>query len=721
MSESSTKSTANGVDNSGPQLTARSLRWWLQRFGTLGLFIAAGLLLIVALGLAQRLGWIGTEGLAGGAGAGDAEQETYTCPMHPQIRQPGPGRCPICGMALAPAASTGTDLDQLAVTIEIAQRRLANIQTETVTQQPVTSTIRTIGSIEIDESRQSTIASYIDGRVERLFADYTGVEVDKGDHLAVVYSPQLYSAQVEYVEAKNVLSKSGGAALASIRDAQEKLIANSRQRLVELGMTPEQMQELDTSGEAKSRLTIYSPIGGTVIEKLAEEGKYVSAGEPIYRIANLSTVWLMLELYPEDASRIRFGQLVRAELTSLPGRKLSGRVAFIDPRVDKANRTVGVRVEFKNDAGELRPGDYAQATIDIPIGPQGDVYDSELAGKWISPMHPQVIQDAPGDCPICGMKLVPTSRYGYTEQPVAQPTSITVPRSALLMAGEHSVVYVETEPGRFELRKVTLGPILRDGAIILDGVKPGEQVATSGNFLIDSQMQLAGNPSLIDPTKAEPKLDETMTEEMIAALSELSPEDRALAESQRICPVTKMPLGSMGAPPKVDVNGQIVFICCKGCEAPLLEDPQTHLANLTAGNTSHQVDPEIAAALAKLSPADRAIAQRQRICPVADFPLGSMGTPKKVDVNGTPVFICCEGCRASLLEEPGKYLAKLATAGDSQDSSDSSPMDLPPIGTPKSLEPQSGLPPIEAPQAIIEGASQERVEPVAELPMEIVR
>ncbi len=480
---------------------AKSIRWWIFRFGNIGLFIGAGILLIVLLGLAQRTGWIQAGGSGAAVSSDDANQEIHTCPMHPQIRQPGPGRCPICGMPLVPAAATGADLDQLAVSIEPAQRRLANIKTAKVTQQPVLTTIRTIGSIEIDESRQATIASYIDGRVERLFADYTGVEVDKGDHLAVVYSPQLYSAQVEYLEAKSTLSKTGDATLASVREAQAELVANSRQRLVELGMTTEQLKELDSSNEAKSRLTIYAPFGGTVIEKLAEEGKYISAGEPIYRIANLSMVWLMLELYPEDASRIRFGQIVQAELASHPGRTLTGRVAFIDPRVDKRNRTVGVRVEFKNEKGELRPGDYAQAAIEIPIGPQGEIYDAELAGKWISPMHPQVILDQPGDCPICGMKLVPTSRYGYSNQPVDQPLSVVVPRSALLMAGEHSVVYVETEMGRFELRNVTLGPVLKDNAIVLDGLKPGEEVATSGNFLIDSQMQLAGKPSLIDPTR----------------------------------------------------------------------------------------------------------------------------------------------------------------------------------------------------------------------------
>ena len=136
---------------------------------------------------------------------------------------------------------------------------------------------------------------------------------------------------------------------------------------------------------------------------------------------------------------------------------------------------------------------------------------------------------------------------------------------------------MEIEPGRFEIRQVVLGPSCGEQIVILSGVEKGEHVATRGNFLIDSQMQLAGNPSLIDPTKAEPTMSETMSEEMIAALSGLSPEDRALAERQRICPVTEMPLGSMGAPPKVDVNGQTIFICCNGCRKSLLADPQKYL------------------------------------------------------------------------------------------------------------------------------------------------
>jgi Cu(I)/Ag(I) efflux system membrane fusion protein len=477
-------------------------------------------LLIVMLGLAQRIGWLREAPLAVAGGSAGAET-IFTCPMHPQIRQPTRGRCPICGMELVPAASAGANLDALSVTIEPAQRRLANIQTAAVRTEAIDSEIQSVGRIAIDESRMATIASYIDGRIERLFADYTGVTIAKGDHLAVVYSPQLFAAQVEYLEAARALPATGG--IAAVVTAQLGLVENTRQRLREFGMTDEQMRQLDQSGVAQSRLTIYAPQGGTVVEKLVVEGTYVKAGDPIYRIAELSTVWLMLELFPRDASRIRFGQKVQAAMQSLPGESFTGRVAFIDPVVDPATRTVGVRVELLND-GRLRPGDYATATIVLPIGPQGDVYDADLAGKWISPMHPQIIRDTAGDCPICGMPLVPTSQYGYAKTPVPQPVSLVVPRTAVLMAGEKSVVYVESKPGVFEIRPVTIGAILKDTIAVTSGLKDGESVATSGNFLIDSQMQLSGKPSLIDAGKAAAAPPPPQRDEPLAFAEGIKPE-----------------------------------------------------------------------------------------------------------------------------------------------------------------------------------------------------
>lgn len=488
------------------QKSAGRFAWLAWRLLPLGAFLAVVIALIVAFGVAQRWGWLPAP-QNGSSQNGTARGVIFTCAMHPQIRQPGPGRCPICGMALVPASTvSGADLNELSVTVEPAQRRLANIETDKVASGPLMDSLQTIGAIAIDESRQATIAAYIDGRLERLFADYTGVDIAKGDHLAVIYSPQLYAAQVEYVEARQALTTSG--TLPAVRRAQESLAASTRQRLREFGMTDEQIAELEQTAKPQSRLTIYAPQGGTVIQKQAVEGNYVQAGDPIYRIAELSTVWLMLQLFPEDASRIRFGQRVRAVVQSKPEDKLVGRVAFIDRTVDPETRTVGVRVELLNEERRLRPGDYAQARIDFPIGPQGQVYDADLAAKWISPMHPQIIRDEPGQCPICGMDLVPTSKYGFAEQPVPQPQSLYVPRAAVLLAGGSSVVYVETEPGRFEIRPVKVGPILSDKIVILEGLKAGETVATAGNFLIDSQMQLAGKPSLIDVSRAIAKKEQ---------------------------------------------------------------------------------------------------------------------------------------------------------------------------------------------------------------------
>ena len=477
-------------------------RRYFLRTGVQALIVFSAILAAFGtLGLLQRMGWLGGGGAVHTAESG-AAGAIYTCPMHPQIRQPTPGSCPICGMDLVPATTSDGDQDEFAVNISPAARRLANIATTKVERKTVADRIETVGSIAIDESRMATIAAYVSGRIERLFADYTGVKVAKSDHLAILYSPALYSAQVEYLQARRTMRELGETTLPVVRETQARLVDNARQKLVELGMTEQQLEELDADEQARSRLTIYTELGGTVIEKLVVEGQYVDAGQPIYRVANLGTVWLMLELYPEDAAQIRFGQVVQARVHSLPGRDFTGRVAFIDPVVQEKTRTVGVRVELLNKDGLLRPGDYASATIEIPVGSTGDVFDEGLAGKWISPMHPQIIRDEPGPCPICGMDLVPTSRYGYAAEPTERPTALVVPRDAVLMAGQNSVVYVETEPGRFEIRNVKLGPLSGRSAVVLDGLSEGEAVATSGNFLIDSQMQLAGKPSLIDPTRA---------------------------------------------------------------------------------------------------------------------------------------------------------------------------------------------------------------------------
>ena len=477
-------------------------RWWVGTAVRTAAFLLAVVGLVVGLGVAQRFGYLdGAASVAAATGAAIEDGVQWICPMMCTPPSSEPGRCPVCGMELVKSAADGGG-DGVSVTLDPAARRLAGIETAEVKLETLTREVRTVGELAFDEGRDATIAAYVDGRLERLFADYVGVPVKKGDDLAVLYSPDLYTAQREYLSARNALASGAGAGEAVTRE----LAIAARDKLIELGMSAEQIAALRESGEAETRLRIVSPLGGTVVKKLKTEGQYVRQGEPILRIADLSAVWLMLELFPEDAAAVRFGSRVRAELRSLPGEEFVGRVAFVDPTVDPKTRTVGVRVEMLNPDGRLRPGDYATATIEAPAvlpAPGEPVYDPDLAMKYVSPMHPQIVRDEPGECPVCGMDLVPARELGFAESRTADRAVLSVPRDAVLRAGGNSVVYVETDPGRFEIRDVQLGPTAGGRTVILGGLEEGERVATGGNFLIDSQMQLAGNPSLIDPTRAK--------------------------------------------------------------------------------------------------------------------------------------------------------------------------------------------------------------------------
>jgi len=498
------------------------------------LIVSAGVVVLGLLGLAQKVGWITPPGshthaaVEASAGADDVE---YICPMMCTPPQKEPGRCPVCAMELVPASSGGSGGDERSIVVDPASRRVANIHTAEARSAPMIRTIQAVGELHYDESKLKTISAYTDGRFDQLYVDFTGAVVKKGDRLASFYSPQLYSAQIEYLQASKTAEKLSGSKLASVAESNRRLMGNSRQRLIELGMTAEQIVEIEKEDEARSRIDILAPMSGTVIEKVAVEGEYVKEGQPIFKLADLSTVWLMLELFPADAAVVRNGQTVEATLKSLPGRRFTGRVTFIDPDVDPKSRTVSVRVVMDNRDGVLRIGDYAKATITVQ----------------------------------------------QSETPV-----VSVPRNAVLMAADHCVVYVETEPGRFEIRRVETGDVSGDQVVIVKGLAEGESVATNGNFLLDSQMQLAGNPSLIDPTRAAAPAEMVpgFTPKMLAEIDKLPEADRKPALDQVICPVTDYKLGSMGVPQKVTVKGHTVFLCCEGCRESLLEDVDAHLEKL---------------------------------------------------------------------------------------------------------------------------------------------
>ncbi len=576
---------AEGAHCSGTPLSpGTSWHWWVRLVVQPLLFCTFIVLFVIGLGLVQRLGWMSADG-GGTEGAGqDAGETQYICPMMCTPPQNEPGRCPVCGMELVPSTNQGGGGDSDGIVVDSVARRIAGIETAEVESAALVRQLRAVGKLTYNQGGLKTLAAYVDGRIERLFADYTGVEVNEGDRLAVVYSPELYSAQIEYLSArKNDVSRRGRVT----SELNGRLRESARERLVELGMRPSQIDQLEATGEARKRLDLHAEITGTVIEKLATEGDYVTTGQPIYRLADLTSVWLMLELFPEDAAHIRYGQQVEAEVQSLAGETFLGRVAFVDRSVDPQTRTVGVRVVIPNPEERLRVGDFATAHIEIPIDRSGasaeQVFDPELAGKWISPRHPHFVSHEPGHCEVCGIEMVAADDLGFQPHPVDRGEALRVPRRSVLHAGKTSLVYVETEPGRFEPRRVTLGPNIGDSVVVMKGLQAGERVAVAGNFLIDSQMQLAGNPSLIDPSRIDgdhlPHQHE-FTPEQLAQLKELDESDQALAQQQRICPVTQMPLGSMGQPKVVEVDRRRTLICCEGCRQPLLDAPEEHIALL---------------------------------------------------------------------------------------------------------------------------------------------
>ncbi len=615
-----------------PRILRRTAAWFVRSLWQPAMFLAAGVALLGLLGIAQKAGWItaggSSAGSAGGSAAAGAASVDYICPMMCTPPQKEPGRCPVCAMELVPASADGGG-DERSVVVDPATRRVANIQTAAVRRIPVTRTIEAVGRLEYDESSLKTIAAYTDGRFDRLYVDFTGAVVRKGDRLATLYSPELYSAQVEYLLAADALKRKTARDVPVVGRTTRRLLKSSRQRLVELGLSDEQIAELDRTREPQSRLDIVAPMSGTVIEKLTEEGEYVKEGQPLFRLADLSTVWLMLDLFPEDVPCVCYGLAVEATVKSLPGRIFHGRVAFIDPDVDPQSRTVSVRVVFPNEDGLLKIGDYAKARLQVPAAGATDgttaVYDPELAGKWISPRYPHVVSEGPGVCHLSGEPLVPASELGFANEPTGDVTALVVPRNAVLMAADQCLVYVETEPGRFEIRRILTGPPLDDQIVVLKGLAEGEQVATGGNFLLDSQMQLAGNPSLIDPTRAPEPMDIVpgFTAEMLAAFEQLPESDRDAALEQVICPVTEMKLGSMGVPIRVLVDERPVFLCCEGCRDSLLEDPETYLETLRQYQGSEQDVSDSTMDVPAIGAMD---------VPAPDVPLPNFGTMEPAEV-----------------------------------------------------------------------------------------
>ena len=382
----------------------------------------------------------------GKAGQGKVE---YTCPMHPFIIKDKPGTCPICNMELVkklesgPADQTPEQKQQAESLGQIAlshtQRVMANVATVEAGQQPLSREITAVGVVQFDQSRQAKVTAWIAGRIDKLNVDTVGAFVSKNRPVALLYSPELVATQQEYLLAVKSREQLKNSPLSSISRNGEGLVVSARQRLMLYGVKESQIAELERAGKPTIRLPIYTPLSGVVIEKLVQQGQYVNVGDVLFNIADLSRVWVEIEVYENEFQGVKVGQPVEIRSQSFSSKTFTGKVTFIYPFLDPKTRTVKARVEMPNPGLQLKPDMFVNATIKAGLG-----------------------------------------------------SAIVVPVSAVMDSGKRQVVWVEIQTGVFEPREVVVGQRTEEKVQILSGIKPGEKVAVSGAYLIDSESQLRG-------------------------------------------------------------------------------------------------------------------------------------------------------------------------------------------------------------------------------------
>ena len=367
-------------------------------------------------------------------------EEYYTCSMHPSVRKDKPGACPVCGMALVkktnkPDASNHDMASLEAVRLSSTQRVLANVATTTVERRMLNKAINAVGVVEVAEPNFKHISSRFPGRLEKLYLSYTGQQVKVGDPVAEVYSPEAISAQQEFLLAlqSQEISKT---ATVTIATTSQEMLAQAQQKLVLLGLE-RLIPELEQTRKVREIVTTYSPIRGTVLKKSVDPQHYTWVGQDMYDVADLSIVWMYLEVYEKDVRFVKVGQPVRMTSAAYPTETFTGKVTFIDPTINNETRTMRVRAEFANPAGKLRLGLYVKAQIMIPLN-----------------------------------------------------EALVVPTSAVLTTGKRTVVWIEVQENMFEPREVAVGAQTEEYYEVLSGLKGGEKIVVTGGFLLDSESQL---------------------------------------------------------------------------------------------------------------------------------------------------------------------------------------------------------------------------------------
>ena len=393
------------------------------------------------------LGWI----FFGGNNTSKTEHEhniaenaetIWTCSMHPQIRMNEPGQCPICGMELIPLESNGSAIDPDAIQMTEDAMKLANVQTMIVGGgKNANKKLALNGKVQIDERKLYTQSTHIPGRIEKLTVNFTGEKVNRGQTLAMVYSPEMVTAQEELLQAYHM------------KESQPELFEAAKQKLSNLKIGESTINKIITSNKPIQQFPITADVTGIITSKKVDLGDYVDQGMPIYEIADLSSLWVLFDVYESDMSWIKVGNKINYSIQSLPGESFEGVITFIDPLINPQTRVASARVEVKNSNNKLKP----------------EMFVSGIVNKNIS---------------------------------TSESKDIVIPKTAIMWTGERSIVYMKSVVSNkvnFKLREVTLGTSLGDAYIIKKGLSEGEEIVVNGTFTVDAASQLAGKPSMMSP------------------------------------------------------------------------------------------------------------------------------------------------------------------------------------------------------------------------------
>jgi Cu(I)/Ag(I) efflux system membrane fusion protein len=365
----------------------------------------------------------------------------YYCPMHPTYVTDRPGDCPICNMTLVPMKQGDSVASSVAgyatLTIPKERLQLIGVRTALVEKKKATKTVRVAGKVERNEKALSAVNLKVGGWIEDLFVKSAGEAVRAGEPLFTLYSPELLEAQKNYLLAREFLTKLDAAATPESRAFAEQALRSAKDRLLLWDMAEEQLRAIEQKREPLARVPILSKTAGVVTRRNVVLGAYAEPGRDLFEITDLSTVWILADVYEYEIPEIRVGQEATAHLSALPGEFVTGKVTYLYPYLNESTRTARVRIEVPNAEGKLKPGMFAAVSLAVDLG------------------EPIVIDD-----------------------------------QAVLDSGTRQIVFVDLGGGRIEPRSVTLGARGDGFIVVLQGIQPGERVVTSGNFLIDSESRL---------------------------------------------------------------------------------------------------------------------------------------------------------------------------------------------------------------------------------------